>query len=182
MTLAKPNAEMALMVKLRDVFTRQTRLFRASEIDIVGVPAKHLFKEIAIAAGSISCSLAFERFESLGSEHMNDEQKRDAASYMQTPLRKFVNSEFVNDVERPAILRLLSYERAANNIESLYPYYNTIKSRIEASDKTFSYIAEDKNQARKHANTYVEETPEEIFEAVANTQAEILAKAMKLAR
>lgn len=170
---------MPAMVTLRDVFTRETRAMRISEFDAIGLHSAKLFDRCK--NDCVHDQIGFNRFVENGSAiGLTEETIRSACNYMRTPIQKLFNSEFVTDAQRETYKPLLEYGN--NNTTSLYAAYKAIKKAVEASDKTLSYIAEDKNDGVGHRNTYVDETPEEIAEAAINAQAEILARAMKLAR
>lgn len=171
---------MPAMVTLRDVFTRETRAMRISEFDAIGLHSSKLFDRCKNS--SVHAAIGFNKFIENGgtSVGLRQEDIDSAYDYMQSPIRKLFNSEFITDGQRARFKPLL--ERDTAQILAMHRAYKEVKAAVEASDKTLSYIAEDKNDGVGHRNTYVDETPEEIAEAAINAQAEILARAMKLAR
>ncbi len=180
MSEQKTQQSAIIMVTLRDVFSREVRAMRASEFDAIGLHSSKLFDRCQ--NNCVHDAIGFRHFVENGGSivGLREDDVRSACNYMRTPIQKFLNSDFVTDAQRVTFKPLLDYSN--DNATSLYSAYKAIKKAVEASDKTLSYISEDKNIRVGHCNTYVDETPEQIADAVINAQAEIMARAMKLAR
>jgi hypothetical protein len=126
---------------------------------------------------SVHASMAFDKFLE-DQSNCSDETIRDAASYMNTFVRRLINSEFLSDDERADIEPLLDYKNT--DIESLFEAYEKLRTRIECQDKRISVISRKDTAPHYREPLYTYETPEDVADLEIEAQARILARAAEL--